>query len=110
MDILRRRVGSSSSRIYCVVKHEMIPADGTESVGATVEPANTLDKVLVSPISQATKEEQIIIILESPGGEPGALVWGALTHISCRSEFKTAREQSSLMEASIEALEGKKRS
>ena len=36
-----------------MVKHEVIPPDGCERVGAAVEPANTLHKVLVSLITES---------------------------------------------------------
>lgn len=57
---LRGGVGSSGS--HRVVKHKVIPAYGCDSVGATVEPAHTFDKVLVSPISKSTAEEYMISI------------------------------------------------
>lgn len=108
---LRGGVGSSGS--HRVVKHKVIPAYGCDSVGATVEPAHTFDKVLVSPISKSTAEEYMISIfnffLKMIQDWPSVLVWSAKTHISCNSEFKTAREQSSLMEASKEALGWKKK-
>lgn len=54
-------VGSPSSRIHRVVKYLVIPAYGCESVGATVEPTHSFDKILVSPISTSTEEYMIFI-------------------------------------------------
>lgn len=54
-------VGSPSSRIHRVVKYLVIPANGCESVGATVEPTHTFDKILVSPISKSAEKYMIFI-------------------------------------------------
>lgn len=45
-----------------MVKHKMIPAYSREGIRATLEPAHTFDKVLVSSVSKSTAEESIINI------------------------------------------------
>lgn len=58
-------VGSPSSRIHRVVKYLVIPANGCESVGATVEPTQTFDKILVLPISKSAEKYMIFIFREN---------------------------------------------
>lgn len=82
-----------------MVKHKVIPAYSSEVVGGTVKPAHTLGKVLVSPISIATEKEYTISIWNVLGDDQ-MFISNPNTHISCSSQFITAREQSSLMVAS----------
>lgn len=49
-------VGSSVGRPHRVVKHQVVPSHGGERVGATVEPADALHKVLVPPIAESADE------------------------------------------------------
>lgn len=83
-----------------VVKHEVIPAYSREPVGITMKPTHTFSKVLVSPISESVggkKKMQLVYCLMQ---NTRVTKWTEKTHISCCSEFITAREQSSLTEAS----------
>lgn len=93
-----------------MVKHQMIPAHSSESGGAPVKPAHTLDKVLVSAISKTTEEKYMKYVIAIFISAEVCVCLGCYvnTHISCISEFKTAREQSSLIEARKEALGEKK--
>lgn len=49
-------LGSSVCRPHRVVKHQVVPADGRESVGAAVNPADALHEVLVPTISESADD------------------------------------------------------
>lgn len=51
------RVGSIRGWSHRVVKHKVVPANCCQCVGAAVEPAHALDKVLVLPIPVPAKQE-----------------------------------------------------
>lgn len=86
-----------------MVKHEVVPPDGRECVGAAVAPADALHKVLVSPIAQSADGRVVSVC----GRRRENRVWSLRveTHSGRSSEFRTAREQSSLTEASMGVLE-----
>lgn len=44
-----------------MVKHEVIPPDGRERVGAAVEPADALHEVLVSPIVESADDRRFSV-------------------------------------------------
>lgn len=57
------RVGSIRGWSHRVVKHKVVPANCCQCVGAAVEPAHALDKVLVLPIPVPAKQEYVVSIL-----------------------------------------------
>lgn len=60
------------------MEHKMIPAYGCESGGAPVKPANTCDKVLVSPISEPTESKRAFCITS------GVKDWAVGFSIACK--------------------------